>query len=310
MNQNWTQQHPLRSILGLLEVFASIGIAIAAAHLSGNIFVYVVAVFFIAARQHSLYVLNHDASHGNLFATPEWNKRVAGFFCNALFLHHPEAFSYVLWRRVHILHHAFLFTENDPNYVGRKDRGDTEEPLSIPKLLRNLASAPLEAIRNFFLGNQDYVPPGPQRSWDKKRRRHQALLWLPIPNDREMELERRWKLVIFVSLAILVYLTGTATFVLLYWVVPMYTVYPAILRWMDLTEHNWEVKNGRLASQTNSRLDSIVSRLFLSDSYRHLHWEHHVNPRVPYFRLKPYSHFLREAEKEKPRLLRGFLELR
>src|SRR4051794_23032094 len=103
-----TKQSALPSIFYYFRTFILIGAAVALSFRFSHPAIWFLSIIFIGARQHSLYVLNHEASHGNLFVSESLNKWVATVFSNLVFFHHPEAYSYVQWRRVHRLHHAFL----------------------------------------------------------------------------------------------------------------------------------------------------------------------------------------------------------
>lgn len=254
-------------------------------------FLYLLTIFIIAARQHSLYVLNHDASHGNLFKSYAWNKVIATVFSNAFFFHHPEAFSFVLWRRIHRLHHAFLFTDKDPNYVGRKNAGDAIRQYSHAEVFILCVKAMIFSFYNFFFMKQDYV--GPDDIVINKKN-HLSLLLFPIAQDEEMEIERKFKIIFFSVFFISLSYFGAWKIFFLYWVLPMYTMYPFILRLMDLTEHNWYVNNSAdLEKNSNTIVPGIMAKIFISDCNRSYHWEHHRFPRVPLFRLPELSMQLR-----------------
>lgn len=296
----WLAASPWRSVGSYALAYGWILLAAVVSETFLSAAFYPLVWWFIAARQHSLYVLNHDASHGNLFASYRANKWVATALSNLPFFHHPEAFSFVLWRRVHVMHHAHLFSAEDPNYVGRKAKGDTAAAITGAKLVWNILSAPWEACRNLCFGVQDYVAPE-CKAWRGEKLGHQALLWRSLKHDPELETERRLKLLFFAFAgAGLTYFSLWKVFAL-YWFLPMYTFYPAILRLMDLTEHNWDTApQADLALQTNSRLASLFEKIFISDHNRHIHWEHHYQPRVPWFRLSKFSRHLRSYVPARP----------
>jgi fatty acid desaturase len=101
----------MTSIYLYARTYLVIGLVIAAACHVHNIGISIIAVFLIAARQHTLYILNQDAAHSGLFRSPSANKWTASVLSNFVMLHHPEAWSYVQWRRVHLLHHTRYFTD-------------------------------------------------------------------------------------------------------------------------------------------------------------------------------------------------------
>ena len=273
-----------------------------------SLLIWIAYWIWVAARQHTLYVLNHEASHGLLFelsssddasklTDPEErirriekkNRRFAEVFCLWPFFHHPEAFSFVLWRRVHRLHHAHLFTDNDPNFVGRKLQGHTLHKLSGTDVFKSCCLAPFQAAFAFFFGSQDYVGPRETKSWRGRRIPHlKILLGLgePFSSDPELRSEQRRKLIAFGVLIAVVYGMGAFDLLLWHWLVPLWTFYPMILRWNDLTEHNWWEASQDLNVNTNSLSDRWWRLLLVSDLGRHYHREHHVNPRVPWWRIR------------------------
>lgn len=284
------------STMGLLlyaKYFFLIGAVFVLNYYVHNIFVLIVSILFIGARMHSLYELNHDASHGSLFKSRDLNKNMATIFSNLFFFHHPEAFSYVQWRRVHRLHHSYLFTDKDPNYLQRQMTGETR-PFSPKEILIEMLRASYRSVKNFFFGKQDYVYPDGLR-FEKNSLSHFSLLFRSFKNDPEMNQERNLRL-IFYPLAISgIYASGFLDLFFFLWIVPMYTSYPAILRFMDLTDHYWAETSTNPIDNTNSARTTIWERLFVSNLNRSYHLEHHLFPGVPGARVASLSRFL-EAE--------------
>ncbi len=236
-------------------------------------------VVLIAGRQHSLYIINHDASHYALFEDKSLNQSVATVLSNLVMFHHPEAWSFVQWRRVHMLHHKYLFTELDPNYVGRKNKGDTLASPSLAKLAYKVVSGGLLNIRDLIVGRQDHVSDkGGEISSGKYT--HLLGLFKPYQDDAEMEIERRLKLGFFAVALLLITALGVWSEFLVYWILPMYTIYPMILRFHDLTEHRWEKPTEALQINTRTRHDGWLFKLFFSALPRGYHSEHHIYPRV------------------------------
>ncbi|WP_183085114.1 fatty acid desaturase family protein [Trinickia fusca] len=254
----------------------------------------VLAIVFIAGRQHSLYILNHDASHYGLFKSPRTNKAVATLLSNLVMFHHPEAWSFVQWRRVHVFHHMYLFSDDDPNYVGRRMRGDVEREYPPGQLALACMKNGLSAIWQLFVGRQDYVPPK-GRVTSKGHLNHLQALFCRFEGDRETEIERWVKLGFFaVALALIAYFHAWRPFLLL-WLLPMYTVYPMILSLSDLTEHRWTEKTDDLNDNTRSVKTSAALRIWISMLPRGLHREHHIYPRVIAVDLPRLAAILRQA---------------
>ncbi|AGC43736.1 fatty acid desaturase [Myxococcus stipitatus DSM 14675] len=270
---------PWRSAWLYAIVYGAIALAFAAEAYFHHPLVTLLAIIFIAGRQHSLYILNHDASHFGLFRSHKANVTVGTVLSNLVMFHHPEAWSFVQWRRVHLLHHRNLFTKEDPNWLGRQLRGDTTRPYAPGRLVWTCLKAGLLSGLDFFRSRQDYVPPKGDTTV-KWRDNHLRALFLPFRDDPEMERERRIKLLFFaVALAGVAYFNLWRPFLLL-WVLPMYTVYPMILTLMDLTEHRWTLESDDLNVNARSTRLGLLPRIFISTLPRTLHREHHVFPGV------------------------------
>lgn len=268
-----------RSGLLYLKTYAAIFMAIYLGLHLINPFAIILVMLFIAGRQHSLYILNHDGSHYSLFKNPKFNKQVATILSNLPMFHHPEAWSFIQWRRVHLMHHSYLFTEKDPNYLGRHLAGDTEIAPTAFQLAWSCLLAVPETLKYFFQGKQDYVYPATIK-FHKNYLNHLLALIAPFKKDIEMEKERRLKLVFFfISLLGVSYFHWWQPF-LLFWIVPMYLFYPIILRFHDLTEHHWDKQSINLDINTQSVQRNYLFQLFLSSLPRGFHREHHLFPRV------------------------------
>lgn len=270
---------PLRSVGLYVLVYLAIGALIGAGIYVDNIWFTALVVVLIAGRQHSLYILNHDASHNALFEDKMLNKTVGTVFSNLVMFHHPEAWSFVQWRRVHMLHHKYLFTERDPNYVGRQNRGDTVKAPSLAVLAWKVVSGGLLNIRDFVISRQDHVN---EKGNEVTSGKHPHLLGLfkPYTDDAEMEAERHLKIGFFVAALALITGLGIWQEFAVYWLLPMYTVYPMMLRFHDLTEHRWEKPTEALQINSRTRKDGWLFKLFFSALPRGYHSEHHIYPRV------------------------------
>ena len=266
---------------------------------------YPFAVAFIAARQHSLYLLNHDASHGALFTSKRANKIVATWLANLPFLHHPSTWSFVQWRRAHQLHHSKLMTLGDPYYVDRVKNGDARIPMTPRGLLWRCLTITVISPFSWFAwagGVRAYIPP--HSAAIDHEMSHIAALFRPYAADPEMrdEFLLRWSF--NVALCVLLTLVGGWWLFLLYWVIPMYTVFPAILELAELTEHRHYAGDKDLIRNTYSTVPGLFTGLFISELNRGVHREHHLVARVPCYRL-PALHRLLVREAIVPPAIRG-----
>lgn len=302
-----SRPNALRGLYLYGKVYAAIIVTFIANYYFQNVAVLVVSVIFIAGRQHSLYILNHDASHLGLFRTKWANKWVASILSNFVMLHHPSAWSFEQWQRVHYFHHRELFTSKDPNYVDRVKAGDAHRQLSIGWLFLSCVKAGLLSPIKVFSGYHDYVPPSRQALYRQKHGHLRALL-LPFKNDNAMELERYAKLAFIATTIVVIVLNDFLAQFLLLWVLPMYTIFPMILTFMDLTEHRWNSKSTDPVQNSRSVQYGVLEKLVISFLPRGFHREHHLCPRVIASDLPKLSRLLCEnGNLEKP--VRGVIGL-
>ncbi|MGZ3773279.1 MAG: fatty acid desaturase family protein [Pseudobdellovibrionaceae bacterium] len=287
------ERDALRSVFAYLMIFFSVIIAGTLAEKADSFIVTFLVIVFIGGRQHALYILNHESSHFNLFKGRKWNVIVSSFLANDLLFHHPEAWSFEMWKRVHNLHHKNFFTEKDLNYLGRELRGDTISPISRNKILLGMLLAGPRAFRDFFFGKQDWVSPDGEE-FNKGGLSHLQTLFKKFHGDTVMEKERIRKLLVMSSLLFIIFFAGYGKMFFIYWITPMYLSFPAILYMKDLTEHYWAAKAepGDLKKNTASTKPGVIEKFFFADLNRGLHREHHFYPSVPFFRLKKLSQLL------------------
>ena len=241
--------------------------------------IWVLGIWWIAVVQHGLYVVHHDASHFGHFRSKSLTRWVGFALCVVPMFHHPEAWSFEQWRRRHVRHHQHLFTFGDPDYANRARRGDTTRAYSRLDLLRACVRTGLTSIFAFFRGRQDAVGPG-QAVLRPGAHHHLRTLFRPFIDDPLMERERRIKLVAMPLMLVAVAWFGLWTPFFVLWILPMYTVYPALLHLMDLTEHNWQREDQSIPINSRSTAYGLLARVFITWYPRPYHREHHLFPGV------------------------------
>lgn len=266
---------PMRGAYLYATVFAAIAAIFFLEAYFDNPFVTLLAIVLIAGRQHSLYILNHDAAHRGLFRMNAANKWVATVLSNFVMFHHPSAWSFEQWKRIHDFHHSEVFTAGDPNYLDRQVNGDTGRILTIPLLFWGSLKSGLMSPLRFFVARQDYVHPGGGAAI-KFRDNHLRALLLPFRNDPATETERYLKIAFFALIfALIAHFNLWKSFLLL-WILPMYTVYPMILTFMDLTEHRWVERSTDPILNSRAIRYGFLARILFSFLPRGLHREHHL----------------------------------
>lgn len=186
--------------------------------------------------------LLHETSHNNLFKMRSVNKWVGQLIAYAILTTLPT------WRQEHSIHHGQLLTEADHL-------------------------------------SHDY------RSYQLGQGVHPFVLWVLRPllgwvgwQWVKSELSGLWKhqgVFYFYVLALAsAWVAGGLLFFLLYWVLPLIWVYPAILYWSEITDH--------YGAQAHSRSNTSFwwNFLFHNGGY---HWIHHEYPFIPWY-LLPQAH--------------------
>ena len=289
------QVDPVQSILQYAKVYCAIAIAIGVGIYSWHPIVVMAAIIFIAGRQHSLYILNHDASHNLLFKAPRMNKWVATIFSNLVMFHHPEAWSFIQWKRIHMRHHLYLFTNQDPNYVGRQMKGDTTVGHKPSTLIWLCVKAGILSISQLFWGRQDYSSPRINIEVEKGLYNHFSCLFRQFKNDREMQVESIVRLIFIICSVVIISVFQWWIPFIVFWIVPMYTVYPMLLTFMDLTEHRWTDTSGSVENNTRSVSTGALAKFIISALPRGFHREHHLCPRIAVGKLPELNAIFSEA---------------
>ena len=213
---------------------------------------YLLAVVVIAARVSSLGGLIHEAVHYNLFKSKRMNDWVALVFCSWPLL---GAFSLRAYRKSHLTHHKYANTplDPDPDIQGMKNIGSAREAALF--FWRGL-TLPVVYFAKGFWGR-----PTAQR------------------------------VIALFSVGLFVYfLPGVAERVLLYWLIPLLTVYSLFVFIRLNAEHN-AVDADEPLYRTRTVIPTLLSRLTVAPAYVGYHLAHHVYPSVPFFR----RHALHEA---------------
>src|SRR5271156_6493010 len=177
-----------------------------------NPLLYLLAVPFLAARQHALLILMHDGVHYRLFR----NRRLNDWVTETV-LAWPCLVSARAYRRNHFRHHRYLNTDQDPDWV--RKHGDPA--WVFPKRPGELASLLLRDLSG--LG---------------------AIVFLRVLRTVTSEdtgasrgiIISRYGFYLVVALAL--FWAGALGLFLQYWLVPMFTWLILILRVRSIAEHS------------------------------------------------------------------------
>jgi fatty acid desaturase len=243
------------SAAALIEV-ASVTLAIFLSERTGNPFVYILAVIVIGSRINAFGGLMHDATHYRAYKT-RWLNEVVGEL-----LALPTTTSMAGYRNNHFSHHRALNGANDPDWNRNADREEYTFPTPPAGLWRRIAE---------YLFGLKLVPALTGYHGDKNTK--------DVPG-----LVRGLRLFFFVTLVALLVVFGYWKYLLIYWAVPMLTVFLAIRYFRNVAEH-YAVEHDHVLNESRTVLAPFWERWLVAPWGLNYHLEHHLYPSVPCFRL-------------------------
>ncbi len=238
----------------------------------------VFGIFTIAARQHALAVVAHEGAHYRLMNSPRLNTWIPNLFCAYPLFYQLEAY-----RHTHLNHHRYTNTELDPDMASKKGMADYQFPMSRRRLLSVFA---LDLMGRGFLQN---IRRMRQYNSSKKERIHAT----GVPANT-LKIRLTYYLICFTLLTLIGGAEGWRIF-LIYWMLPLLWILPAMLRHRNITEHyglSWE---DNLHSSRNVNC-SWIEGWFLAPHYIRIHLVHHLYPSVPFYNLVSLRNELMKIE--------------
>ena len=229
-----------------------------------NPVVYLFTVAIIAARQHALLIIMHDASHYRLFS----NKKVNTTISN-LFLAYPMLIRTESYRHNHLAHHSHTNSDDDPDWV-RKD-GDSN--WIFPKTRGEL----LFMLLRDLLGGGFWATLKAVYSLGAKKNK----------NDSKQGKAKFGLLAFWIVAATVFTITGVWIPVLLYWFLPAWTVLPCLLRIRSIAEHFGLANEHELNASRNFHCNWLEKTFFAPHNVGY-HLDHHLFMSVPFYNLPEF----------------------
>jgi fatty acid desaturase len=236
--------------------------------------IYLIGIMIVGTRQHALGVLMHEGVHYRVAPERLWNDLLSDWMAG-----YPLVVPTEGYRAFHLKHHRLLDTQEDPERV-TIDNFRREWIFPMPRLrlygllLRDLSGLwPRPAIALLML------------TWKIPGRRARHLIPIGL---------------LHASVALLTYTADCLWALILFWWVPLLTVFPACFRLRTVTEHSGIRPNGPryrreevdVVSTTRTTVSNAIGRFFLAPHGINYHTEHHLYPSVPYFRLREVHRLL------------------
>lgn len=233
---------------------------------------YLVVVVVIGTRQHALAVLMHDASHYLIVR----NKRLNDFIAS-VFLSFPILTSTTRYRTHHGLHHRHVNTELDPDDNNRE----------MFKSRRDMWVTALKDVTGYnsmttvgTLAHFGITGPMVMRVGDRDGVSH-------------FEKTLAWSFYFIVLASVFAF--GVWVEFLVFWVLPMITVLPPILRFRALAEHGGCEDESDL-TMARTVTPGWIERALVAPCNVHYHLEHHLYPGIPFYNLPKANELLKQRE--------------
>jgi fatty acid desaturase len=223
-----------------------------------NPLTYALAVVVVGSRIHALGALMHDTVHYRAYSNRLLNDVVGEIL--AL----PTSISMAGYRNTHFGHHRELNGEDDPDWRKYSKTKEYEFPASRGNMLVRIARH-LSGLQAVVEVTRVHVYKDPDR--------RDIPAWVS-----------RGRLVFLVALAVCATVFGFWKLLLLYWVVPLLTVFLAIRYFRNVAEH-YMVERENVLNETRTMLAPFWQLWLLAPWGINYHIEHHLFPSVPCFRL-------------------------
>ena len=250
----------------LIEV-VTIALAVWVSETWWNPIVYLIAVVVIGSRINALGGLMHDAAHWRAYANRTINDIVGEII--AL----PTSTSMAGYRNSHFAHHRELNSDNDPDWTRNIGLPEFEFPKPRPTVIGY--------ILQYLSGLKIYSAVSGF---------HKNAVTRDIP-----ALINRARLIFFVALLIAAIALGFWKQLLLYWVVPLLTVFLAIRYIRNVAEH-YAVEHEHVLNESRTVLANPVELWLIAPWGLNYHLEHHLFPGIPCFRLAELHKILMTRE--------------
>ncbi len=255
-----------KALAALAGTWALIALSIAAALYTGHWLVWIVAALVVGRCQHALAVLMHDAAHYRLLENRALNDFVGQWLCAK-----PIASHLYIYRTVHLRHHRYLHTPQDPD-LSLSEPFPCGRRSFVRKLLRDASGVSALVMRGYVTvdkasGRMRLTPGSGNlfRYWSPQTIATRALA---------------------AAIVLGLVAMGFGWAFLALWVLPLLVVYQVILRVRGVLEHAAvpdkidPLRNARTVISRNP-----VASFFLNPHHVGYHLEHHLYPGVPHYNL-------------------------
>lgn len=255
-----SQLTPWKTGMAILFDWAVIAAAIAASSYLASPFAYIAAVLVIGGRMHALGVLIHEFAHYRFIASKSLSEWVGD-----VLLGWPLGTTIDSYRRNHLAHHRYTNTGQDPDWVVKFGTQQFTFPQRWQYALANIVGylLTINSIRDMrsilarLNKGQDKIP----RAYKLKR------------------------LGFYVAVLAVIGLAGAWKGLLLYWIVPYFTIFLLLLYLRSVAEHFGSMDYDHELGSSRTVYPYLWERAFLAPHNVNFHLDHHLYPSVPFYNL-------------------------
>jgi fatty acid desaturase len=244
-----------------------------------NFWATLLAIVIVATRQNVLGLLVHEQAHCLGFPSRyDW-------VANLLAGYPLMVLSVEGYAQVHLSHHKFYFTPQDPDFL-RKSGPDWTFPMPARRLaqlfLTDLVGLNvLRLIKGKRMEGESFKRPHPTQKWVRPG--------------------------LYLAVAAVFTVTGSWSLFLVYWLLPLITVMQAIIRLGAISEHRYNLENASVEDTSPIIEPTWWEGLILTNLNFTLHPYHHYFPGISYSYLpKVHKIFCREGLVDESRIFRGY----
>lgn len=261
----------INSALGFLNIAKEYIFIFGVIYICVNLFhpaFYFFTVLWVGARQHALGIIGHDVVHYRLLK----NKSLNDFFGN-IFCLLPLSITVEGYRRQHLLHHRYVDTEYDIDWLRTKNFPVYIFPQSKFRFIWHV----FKHLAGWYSSREFYI------------------MLIKCKFVLNLSFKTYLTMMAFYSLAIFgIYYFDLLIPYLMYWVVPLSTVLVACSYYRIVAEHS-HVPKGSFYN-TRNVYTSLLESLFIAPNGVNYHLDHHLFPSVPFYHLPKLHQKLLESK--------------
>lgn len=211
---------------------------------------YTFAVIVIACRQHALLVIMHEAAHFRISKNLKLND-----FIGEMLAAFPTMSTLTGYRKHHIQHHRTTNTDQDPDWARKLFLPDWQYPQDSKTIARVFA-------KQFYRGGLDWC----------------RFMFMIGRSDRK-------RIAFWAGALGAAYLGNVFGEFLMYWMVPLWCVFPFIQRIRSTSEH-FGLPNEHEFNGTRNTMAGPIETFLFSPHDVNMHLTHHLFPSVPFYNLR------------------------